>query len=115
MLKKAAPTLFATAVILAGCNGNNQDALPANNETPMEDIQDGNNRMYDEDRINDGNGDGMNGNGTNGPVDRDGTGPGFGEFGNDNGGGTDVEQRKDIIEDDLNRNGNGNGGGMGGG
>ena len=111
MLKKAAPALFATAVMLAGCNGD-EDALPADNETPMEDIQEGNDEMFD----GNGNGDGMGGEGTNGPVDPDGTGPGFGEFGNDDGGGTDVNEREEIMEDDLDRNGNGNGnGGMGGG
>lgn len=114
MLKKAAPALFATAVVLAGCNGNDEDALPADNETPMEDIQEGNDEMFDGN--GDGSGDGMGGEGTNGPVDPDGTGPGFGEFGgNDDGGGTDSEKRDEIMEDDLDRNGNGNGGGMGGG
>lgn len=107
MMKKAAPALFATAVVLAGCNGNDmdQDALPADNETPMEDIQEGNDEMFDGNRADDE--DGMGGDGMNGPVDRDGTGPGFGEFGNDEGGETDAEEREEIMEDDLDRNGNG--------
>ncbi|MCW1928870.1 hypothetical protein [Bhargavaea beijingensis] len=106
MLKKAAPALFATAVMLAGCTGN-EDALPADNETPMEDIRDGNDEMFDGNGNRNGDGNGMGGEGTNGPVDPDGTGPGFGEFGNDDGGGTDVNERKEIMEDDLDRNGNG--------
>ncbi|MET3575440.1 hypothetical protein ACFFIY_07620 [Bhargavaea ullalensis] len=119
MWKKAAPALLATAAILGGCNTNN-DALPPDNETPMEDINNGNDMMPN-DRNNNGN-NGMDNNGTgtggidrnnnnggtNGPIDRDGTGPGFGEFNDtDTNNGTMNNDQNRIMEDDLNRNGNG--------
>ena len=38
MLKKAIPLFLLSALVLGGCN--TDDAVPKNNETPMEDVQD---------------------------------------------------------------------------
>lgn len=40
MLKKTIPFLFLSALLLGACTDGNNDALPDNNETPMENIDD---------------------------------------------------------------------------
>ena len=38
MVKKGIPFIFATALVLSACTGMNNGALPPNNETPMDNI-----------------------------------------------------------------------------
>ena len=38
MLKKTIPFIFISAIFLSACTNNTNDALPRNDETPMEDI-----------------------------------------------------------------------------
>lgn len=40
MLKKGFPFIFATALVLSACTGTDNGALPRNDETPMEDMND---------------------------------------------------------------------------
>ena len=40
MLKKAVPVVAMCSVLLVGCNMDN-NAVPKNNETPMEEVRDG--------------------------------------------------------------------------
>ena len=105
MWKKVIPTVALCSFLLVGCN-NNDDAIPDNNETPMEDVRDDvntpspntNNGMDDggNGTLNDGNiNGGTNDNGTmndgtmdgqpgiNDNVDGNGTGTGTGT-GNEN-------------------------------
>ncbi|WP_419961044.1 hypothetical protein [Psychrobacillus sp. BM2] len=111
MWKKVVPTVALCSFLLVGCN-NTKDAIPNNNETPMEDVRDDvntlspntNNGMNDH-----GNGtlnDGTTNNGTlndgtlnNGTMDGDnGTGNGTGT-GNENGTGNgNVNNGKWIKE-----------------
>lgn len=109
MWKKVIPTVALCSLLLVGCN-NNDDAVPDNNETPMEDdintLSPNSNNGMDNSRdgiLNDGNiDDGTNNNGTmdNGVMDgqpgnndnMDGTGNGMGT-GTDN-----AEDRKWIKE-----------------
>ncbi|MEK3978732.1 hypothetical protein MKY37_06490 [Psychrobacillus sp. FSL K6-2836] len=92
MWKKAVPAVALCSFLLVGCNNVNDDAIPDNNETPMEDVRDDintpspntNNGMDNNGNgtLNDGTiNDGTNNNGTldNGTMDGDnGTGNGMG-------------------------------------
>lgn len=100
MWKKVIPTVALCSFLLVGCN-NNDDVIPDNNETPMEDVRDDintpspntNNGMDNggNGTVNDGNiNEGTNNNGTmdNGTMNGQ---PGINDNvnGNDNGNGMD--------------------------
>ena len=50
MLKKAVPVVAMCSVLLVGCNTN--DAVPNNNETPMEEVRDGVDNIVPEPGVN---------------------------------------------------------------
>ena len=96
MLKKTIPFFLISALVLGGCmNGNdNNDAVPNNNETPMQDDRDRNWTPNANDNNQggtdlDGMDEGQNGNGGNN-----------GFINGDNG------DNETIIEDDRDANGN---------
>jgi hypothetical protein len=81
MLKKAVPVVALCSVLLVGCNMNGNGNVPNNNETPMQDVREGVDRVVPEPNVNtpspthkNGNGvydnNGVNGgvNGTNNGV-----------------------------------------------
>lgn len=89
MWKKSIPLLMATGLVLTACNNDNNGALPNNNETPMQDVNDRTNQwvpdnghdnnVNDFDGFQDRNNGTMNGTGTNGGIiDNNGNGTGTG-------------------------------------
>lgn len=76
MWKKVIPTVALCSFLLVGCNNNDDDVIPDNNETPMEDVRDDintpspntNNGMDNggNGTVNDGN---INGGTNNGTMD----------------------------------------------
>lgn len=108
MFKKAIPFIIVSGLVLTACNdtGNNGNDVPNNNETPMENMDDGNNMTP---RVNDGAGpdmdgidDGLDGNnGGNGGIIND---------DNDNNGiiNDDRNNNDGILTDDDNNNRNNN-------
>lgn len=115
MWKKSIPLLMATGLVLTAC-GNDNGALPGNNETPMQDANDRTNQWVPDtgdqndaqnfDGFEDNNGNGtMNGGGNNGggTMNNGGTGTNDGLI-NNNGNGTNR-----LNDDELDMNGNNNG------
>ena len=110
MLKKTIPLFLISALVLGGCmNGDdNNDAVPNNNETPMQDdVQNRDENWTPNANDNnqggpdlDGMDEGQNGNGGNNNFINGDNGD------NGNNGGTAPNDT--IIEDDLERNGNNN-------
>lgn len=118
MWKKVVPTVALCSFLLVGCN-NTKDAIPNNNETPMEDVRDDvntlspnrNNGMNDHGNgtLNDGNiNEGTNNNGTidNGTMNgqpgindntNNGTGTGNGNVQND---GKWIKEPNTELDDD---------------
>lgn len=99
MLKKTIPFFLISALVLGGCMNGNNDAVPNNNETPMQDdVQDRDKNWTPNANDNnqggmdlDGIDNGQNGNGGNNGVN------------NGNGAPNDT-----IIDDNLDGNGNNN-------
>lgn len=103
MLKKAIPLFLLSALVLGGCNMNG--AVPENNETPMEDVQDRERNWtpnVDDEQQGGTNLDGVD-------DDRDVNGNGTINDNNDNGvinDGTNTAPNETIIEDDVDVNTN---------
>lgn len=109
MLKKAIPLVLISGLVLGACNnnGNNDGAVPNNNETPMED------RNNMEPKVNDGQtgpdmdglNNGQNRNNNNGGIINDNNGTDNGVI-NDNNNDEGIMNDDGILEDDNNKNGN---------
>lgn len=94
MLKKTIPLFLISALVLGGCNMNgddNNDAVPNNNETPMQDDVQNRDENWTP-NANDNNQGGTDPNGGNNNF-----------INGDNGG---TAPNDTIIEDDLEKNGN---------
>ncbi|SES03683.1 hypothetical protein [Psychrobacillus sp. OK032] len=52
MLKKAVPVVALCSVLLVGCNMNGNGNAPNNNETPMQDVREGVDRVVPEPNVN---------------------------------------------------------------
>ncbi|WP_172371392.1 hypothetical protein [Sporosarcina jiandibaonis] len=107
MLKKTIPFFLISALVLGGCmNNGNDDAVPNNNETPMQDD------VQDRDRnwtpnANDNNQGGMDLDGIDEGVNGNGGNNGFinGDNEVDNGEGAPNDT---ILDDEMDGNGNNN-------
>ena len=108
MLKKGMPLFLIAGIVLGGCA--NDGAVPKNNETPMENVEDRTKdwtpKVRDEERGGtnlDGIDEGQDGTGTGvneGVINEDNTNTNNNMDGNNN------TPHEDIIEDDLDRNNN---------
>jgi hypothetical protein len=102
MWKKSIPLLMATGLVLTAC-GNNNGALPNNNETPMQDVNDRTNQWVPD------NGDNNDVNNFDGFQDNNGNGTMNGGGGNNgnNGGGTMNNGGTGTNDGLIDNNGNG--------
>ncbi len=112
MWKKAVPTVALCSVLLVGCGNTDDTTVPSDNETPMEDVNNGydvntpspgdNNDTFNNDNGN-GTG-GMGGTGTDNTGGMDGdNGSGLGNDGNDggvNGSGKTINGTGDGVMDE---------------
>ena len=94
MWKKAVPAVALCSVLLVGCgNNNDNDNVPSDNETPVEDVNNGN----DVNTTNPANNDAMNENGASGAE---------GSGNNGMGTGAGVDDAIEDIGDTMNGNNN---------
>ena len=104
MLKKTIPLFLLSGLVLGGCmDGNNDDAVPNNNETPMEDVQDRDRNWTP--NVDDNNRGGTDLDGIDGDRNGNGGNNNFinGDNGNNNGG---TAPNDTIIDDEMDGNGN---------
>ena len=111
MWKKSIPLLMATGLVLTACNmDDNNGALPDNNETPMQDVNDRTNQWVpdtgDQNDVQNFDGFEDNGNNGNGTMNNGGTGTNDGLIDNNGNGGTDRLNEDDLGTPDMNGNNN---------